>query len=64
MGVAWCCWVLLGLGELHVGQGLTGASGWLQGLAAAGLDLTKFLPTICQGGCTLMGLLIVSTQAH
>lgn len=55
MGVAWCCWVLLGLGELHVGQGLTGASGWLQGLAAAGLDLTKFLPTICQGGCTQMG---------
>ena len=55
MGVAWCCLVLLGLGELHAGQGLTGASDWLQGLAAAGLDLTKFLPTICQGGCTQMG---------
>jgi hypothetical protein len=29
------------LGALHVGQGLTGASGWLHGFAA-GLDLTKF----------------------
>ena len=60
MGLAWSglvwlglAWSSLVLGALHVGQGLTGASRWLHGFAA-GLDLTKFLPIICQGGCTQM----------